>query len=88
MGGKISKRKTKLHDEHRLGRPVSVATEAVKQQIEQGIRQLVDWWSKCVAKQGNRVEKLDTHNFYKYSCKNLIIKFLLFNDFPSYNWHT
>ena len=31
--------------------------------------------------------------FYKYSCKKVIIKFLLFNDFPSYfqhleNFHT
>jgi hypothetical protein len=24
------------------------------------------------------------HIFYKYSCKNVIIPFLLFNDFPSY----
>ena len=37
-GGKISKRKTNVSDEHRSGRPVSVATERVKQQIEQRIR--------------------------------------------------
>jgi hypothetical protein len=35
MGGKISKWKTKVTDEHWSGRPVSVATETVKQQIEQ-----------------------------------------------------
>jgi hypothetical protein len=38
MGGKISKRMTKVSDEHWRGRPVSVATETVKQQIEQRIR--------------------------------------------------
>jgi len=27
----------------------------------------------------------DTKNFYKYSCKKVIIKFLLFNDLPLYN---
>ena len=37
MGGKISKRKTNISDEHRSGRPLSVATETVKQQIEQQI---------------------------------------------------
>jgi len=57
MGGKISKRTTKCHDEHRSGRPVSVASETVKQQVEQGIRMLVDMWTKCVAKQGDYVEK-------------------------------
>jgi hypothetical protein len=37
--------------------PVSVATETAKQQIAQGIRKLVDRWTKCVAKQGDYVEK-------------------------------
>jgi hypothetical protein len=37
MGGKISKRTTKVGDEHWKGRPVSMATETVKQQIEQRI---------------------------------------------------
>jgi hypothetical protein len=46
----------------------------------QGCRQV----DKCVANQGNYVEKLNTNNFYKYSRKNVIIKFLLFNDLPSY----
>jgi hypothetical protein len=46
-----------ISDEHQSGRPVSVATETVRQQIEQGIRKLVDGWTKCVAKQGNYVEK-------------------------------
>ena len=57
MGEKISKRTTKCHDEHRSGKPVSVASETVKQQVEQGIRMLVDMWTKCVAKQGDYVEK-------------------------------
>jgi hypothetical protein len=34
MGGKISKLKKNVSDEQRSGRPVSVATETVKQQIE------------------------------------------------------
>ena len=29
----------------------------------------MDRWAKCVAKQGDNVEKYDTNNFYKYSCK-------------------
>ena len=49
----------------------------------EGIRKLVDRWTKCVAKQGYYVKKQDTKNFYKYSCKKVIIKFLLFNDLPS-----
>jgi hypothetical protein len=48
----------------------------------EGIRKLVDRWTKCVAKQGGCVEKLDANNFYKYSCKKVFIKFLLFNGFP------
>jgi hypothetical protein len=43
--------------EHRSGRPVRVATDAVKQQIEQDIRKVVDMWTKCIAKQGDYVEK-------------------------------
>jgi len=31
-------------------------------------------------KQGDCVER---NNFYKYSCKKVIMKFLLFNDLPS-----
>jgi len=50
-----------VSDEHRSGRPVSVASETVKQQVElfflEGIRKLVDRWTKCVAKQGDYVEK-------------------------------
>jgi hypothetical protein len=38
MGGKISRGRQNVSDEHRSGRPVSVATETVKQQIEQQIR--------------------------------------------------
>jgi len=34
MGGKISKGRQNISDEHRSGRPVSVASEAVKQQVE------------------------------------------------------
>jgi len=49
----------------------------------EGICKLVDRWTKCVAKQGGYVIKYDTNNFYKYSCKKVIIKFLLFNDLPS-----
>jgi len=49
----------------------------------ESIRKLVDRWTKCVAKQGGYVEKY-TNNFCKYSCKKVIIKFLLFNDLPSY----
>ena len=41
---------------------------------------LMDRWTKCVVKQGDYVEKLDTNNFYKYSCKKVIMRFLLFND--------
>ena len=37
MGGNISKRNTNT-DEHRHGRPVSVTTETVQQQIEKRIR--------------------------------------------------
>jgi hypothetical protein len=37
MGGKISTLKTNVSDEHQSGRPVGVATETVKQQIEQRI---------------------------------------------------
>ena len=44
-----------VSEEHR--RPVSVASETVKHQVEQGIRKLVDRWTKCVAKQGDYVEK-------------------------------
>jgi len=50
-----------VSDEHRSGRPVSVASETVKEQVElfflEGIRKLVDRWTKCVAKQGDYVEK-------------------------------
>jgi len=46
-----------VSDEHRSGRPFSVASETVKQQVEQGIRMLVDRWTKCVAKQGDYVGK-------------------------------
>jgi len=49
-----------VSDEHRSGRPDSVASETVKQQVElflQGIRKLVDRWTKCVAKQGDYIEK-------------------------------
>jgi transposase len=46
-----------VNDEHRSGRPVSLATETVKQQIEQGARKLVDSWTKCVTKQGDYVKK-------------------------------
>jgi len=49
-----------VSDEHRSGRPVSLASETVKQQVEiflEGIRKLVDRWTKCVAKQGDYVEK-------------------------------
>ena len=49
-----------------------------------GIRKLVDRWTKCVAKQGDHVEKSDTNKFYKYSSKEVIIKFLLFSDLPTY----
>ena len=52
--------------------------------ILEGIRKLVDRWTKRVVKQGDCVEKSDTNNYYKYSCKIVIIKFLLFNDLPSY----
>ena len=51
----------------------------------EGIRKLVDRWTKCVAKHEDYVEKLDTNNFCKYSCNKVIIKFLLFNDLPSQN---
>jgi hypothetical protein len=46
-----------VSDEHRIGRTVRVATETVRQQIKQRIRKLVDRWTKCVAKQGDYVEK-------------------------------
>jgi len=49
-----------VSDEHRSGRPVSVASKTVKQQVElfiEGIRKLVERWTKCVAKQGDYVEK-------------------------------
>ena len=50
-----------VSNEHRSGRPVSVTSETVKQQVElfflEGIRKLVDRWTKCVAKQGDYVEK-------------------------------
>jgi hypothetical protein len=39
MGGKISNGRQNVSDEPRRGRPVSVATETVKQQIEQRIRE-------------------------------------------------
>ena len=58
MGGN---RRQNVSDEHRSGRPVSVASETVKEQVElfflEGIRKLVDRWTKCVAKQGDYVEK-------------------------------
>jgi hypothetical protein len=38
LGKKISKWKKNISDEHRSGRPVSVATDTVKQQIEQRTR--------------------------------------------------
>jgi len=50
----------------------------------EGIRKLVDRWTKCVAKQRDCVEKKETNNFCKYSCKKVVIKFLLFNDLPSH----
>jgi len=50
----------------------------------EGIRKLVDRWNKCVVKQGNYVKKYETNNFYKYSCKKVTIKLLLFNDLLSY----
>jgi len=57
LGGKFQNGRQNVSDEHRSGRPVSVASETVKQQVEQGIRKLVDRWTKCVAKQGDYVEK-------------------------------
>jgi hypothetical protein len=54
----------------------------------EGIRKLVHRWTKRVTKQGDCVEKYDTNNFYNYSCKKVIIKFLLFNDLPSYQQTT
>ena len=61
-----------------------LVTDHAKSFFLEGIRKLVERWTKCVAKQGDYVEKQDTNNFYKYSCKKVIIKFLLFNDLPSY----
>ena len=49
-----------VSDEHGSWRPVSVASETVKEQVEiflEGIRKLVDRCTKCVAKQGGCVEK-------------------------------
>ena len=61
-----------------------MVTDHAKSFFLEGIRKLVERWTKCVAKQGDYVEKQDTNNFYKYSCKKVIIKFLLFNDLSSY----
>jgi hypothetical protein len=44
-------------DEQLSERSVSKTTETVKQQTEQGISKHVDRWTKCVAKQGDCVEK-------------------------------
>ena len=58
--------------------------EVVRSFFLEGNCKLVDIWTKCVAKQVDYVEKWDTNSFYKYSSKTVIIKFLLFNDLPSY----
>jgi len=62
----------------------SCLTATPKSLFLDGIRKLMYRWTKCVAKQGDYVEKLDTNNFCKYSCKKVILKCLLFNDLPSY----
>jgi len=48
-----------VSDEHRSGRPVSVASEWNSRSsfFLEGIRKLVDRWTKCVAKQVDYVKK-------------------------------
>ena len=75
------------NDEHRIGRPVSVASETVKQQVElfsSGHPQACGQVDQVCCEAGGLYRKIDTNNFCKYSCKKVIIKFLLFNDLPSY----
>jgi hypothetical protein len=50
----------------------------------EGILKLVYRWTKCVAKQGDYVEKQDTNKFYMYSCKLSYYKIPFFNDLPLY----
>ena len=75
-----------ISDEHRSGRPVSVASETVKQQVElfsRGHPQACGQVDQVCCEAGGLCQKI-RHNFCKYSCKKVIIKFLLFNDLLSY----
>ena len=73
--------------EHRSGRPVSVASETVKQQVELFSRrhpQACGQVDQVCCEAGGPCRKIRHKNFCKYSCKKVIIKFLLFNDLPPY----
>jgi len=76
-----------VSDEHRSGRPVSVASEIVKQQVDlfsRGQPQACGQVDQVCCEAGGLCRKIRPKNFCKYSCKKVITKFLLFNDLPSY----
>jgi hypothetical protein len=76
MGRKISKRKIKRQfvEDYEVKEAVQSWLKATpKSFFLEGIRKLVDSWTKFVAKQGDSVEKYDTNNFYKYYCKKNLL---------------
>ena len=55
-----------------------------KKLFSRGLPQACGQVDQVCCEAGGLCRKIRQKNFCKYSCKNIIIKFLLFNDLPSY----